>query len=96
MNLEDLTDAQLQGELLRRREAARAKELKARLERNLLIHEHLDTLLLFVEHRGKCDDKTPSNRGHCARCELLECKQYNLPLDEDMDMEISVFKSVIR
>ena len=95
MNLEDLTDAQLQGELLRRREVARAKELKERHERNLLVHQHLDTLLLFVKHRGKCDDKSTTKTRLCPRCELLECKAYNLPLDEDFDIEITVFHSVI-
>ena len=95
MNLEEFTDNQLQAELLRRREEQRSKELKERNDRNLLIQEHIDTLLLFVKHIGKCDDENLVRHRMCARCELLECKRYNLPLDENMDMEITIFKSVL-
>jgi hypothetical protein len=96
MNLEDFTDNQLQAELFRRREVERAKELAERNRRNLLVHEHIDTLLLFVQHKNsKCDDEHISHGKLCSRCELLECKMYNLPLSEDHTIEISVYRDVL-
>jgi hypothetical protein len=81
MDLQNVSDADIQKELERRRQVATEQERNSRDLHRVWVLENKDKLLELVpaHNRTSCSDKNLANAwdGRCVRCVLMEAKAYN-------------------
>lgn len=81
--ISEITTADLEAELKRRREEAARIEAERRYQAGILVMEHIDALIALTPHgRTSCSDENPSNGigsgdhgARCRRCLLLDAKE---------------------
>jgi hypothetical protein len=92
LNLNQFSDAELQAELKKRREAEKQRIIEQREADAQFWTEKIDLILeLIPEHsRTTCSDADPKNEHRCSRCYVLYAKQFQW--DSDRELSITVNK----
>lgn len=96
MNLDTVSNQELEQELARRRAAEELRLREERQQRLKEIIENKEVLLKFIKHgRTSCSDENPINglfsgdyAPRCNRCALLELSDHHSDIEIDVDLSI--------
>jgi hypothetical protein len=91
-NLDHFSDAELQAELKRRREAEKQRIIEQREADAQFWTEKIDHILELIPEHGRttCSDANPKNEHRCSRCYALYAKQFQW--DSDRNLSITITK----